>query len=303
MKYTVSAADRRPLPAAYRSEHRHLGLIGDEAARPFAHYFTPTARPIQESARDAAIAGAMPHEFGYEIDEVADHLSKPGHEVMESGWTQTEKGTLMVACHTDMPGVTAEMWDWWFGWHGTDTARYKLWNPVAHQFSAVGEDRSADRSLTYRQRYVNNVSYVDEYIGHAYGQLAIRFLEAEKVGFDSLSGTTHICARVGLSNLPVASGWLVHQVRPTEGGSEMRSRFFLGHPEILAVPPAAVSSPAAGRTLRSPAGAALKPVIAKAMQRNFTLEFGGMLMHHCAQEMNHLAGFLPNLFDEFKDLP
>ena len=31
-----------------------------------------------------------------------------------------------------MPGVTPQMWEWWFGWHGSDSRRYKLWHPRAH---------------------------------------------------------------------------------------------------------------------------------------------------------------------------
>ncbi|NED66893.1 hypothetical protein G3I15_38785, partial [Streptomyces sp. SID10244] len=87
------------------------------------------------------------------------------------------------------------------------------------QFSAVGEDRSGFRELTDRQRYIDNVSYVDEYVGDSLSQLAIRFVNPTSFGFEDRPGTTHICARVTASNLPVAAGWLIHQVRPTESGS------------------------------------------------------------------------------------
>jgi hypothetical protein len=30
---------------------------------------------------------------------------------------------------------------------------------------------------------------------------------------------------------------------------------------------------------------------------------GTDMIHHCAAEMNHLASFLPELFEEFRDLP
>lgn len=156
---------------------------------------------------------------------------------METGWTRLDNGVTAIACLTDMPGVTAAMWDWWFGWHGRQTARYKLWHPDSHQFSALGEDRGedrgADRSLTDRERYLDNVSYVDEYIGGEMHRLAIRFFDQTRLGFDDVPGTTHICARVGFSTVPLAHGWLVHQVRPTDRGSEMRSRFFLNHPDLL----------------------------------------------------------------------
>ena len=81
------------------------------------------------------------------------------------------------------------MWDWWFGWHGRDSSRYKLWHPDAHRFSAMAEDRSADRSLDDRQRYVGNVSFVDEYVGGTLHQLAIRFVDpvvASRIGWSAV---------------------------------------------------------------------------------------------------------------------
>jgi DAPG hydrolase PhiG domain len=302
--YQITAADRRPLPKSYSTEPRHLGYSDDEKARPFAHYFQADVRPIQDHVRNELLAGQSPTEYGYELDEVVTRLSAPGYHRMETGWTRTKRGTLVIACLTDMPGVTAGMWDWWFGWHSTDTARYKLWHPDAHQFATVGEDRSADRSLTDRQRYLDNVSYVDEYIGASLNRLAIRFVDPTRLGFPDRTGRTHICARVGASDLPVALGWLVHQVRPTEHGSEMRSRFFIGQAQVLDVPPHAVSKPAAARVLTSRAARlALGPVVSTLGRRIASDRLGHDLLHHCAGEMNHLAGFLPDLYAEFRGTP
>lgn len=303
-RYQVSTADQRPLPESYRMESRHLGLSEAERGRPFAHYFEPNVRPLQAHARDALLAGRAPRELGFELDEVVVRLSAPGYQAMESGWTRTERGTLVVSCLTDMPRVTAAMWDWWFGWHSTDSARYKLWHPGAHQYAALGEDRSADRGLSDRSRYIDNVSYVDEYIGGVYNRLTIRFCDPERFGFRTRADTTHICARVGLSDLPVAAGWVVHQVRPTEDGSEMRSRFFLGHAEVLQVPSRSVSAPAVARVLTNPLGrVALAPVVSIVGRSRTRDHVGHDLLHHCASEMNHLAGFLPELYAEFKGMP
>ncbi|WP_424186341.1 DAPG hydrolase family protein [Actinokineospora sp. G85] len=303
-EYEITEADRRPLPARHATEHRYLGYRAEESSSPFAHYFEPTVRPVQEHVLDALLSGRSPQEFGYEVDDAVSRLSAPGHHHMETGWTRTGKGTLVVACRTDMPGVTARMWDWWFGWHSRDSARYKLWHPDAHQFCAVAEDRGADRALTDRQRYHGNVSYVDEYIGGALLRLAIRFVDPARLGFADTPGTTHICALVGVSDLPVATGWFVHQVRPTDEGVEMRSRFFLGDSRILDLPAHSVSSPTAARLLTSPAGqVALAPAVAVAGRRAMGDSLGPDLLRHCAAEMNHLAGFLPKLHEEFGDLP
>jgi hypothetical protein len=303
-RYEITSADRRPLPASYAAEPRQLGFRDDERTRPFAHHFRRDVQPVQDHVRDALLAGKAPAQYGYDIDDAVRRLSAPGYHHMETGWTRIAHGTLVVSCRTDMPGVTADMWDWWFGWHSTDTARYKLWHPDAHQFATVGEDRSADRSLTDRQRYIDNVSYVDEYVGATFARLAIRFVDPNTLGFTDRPGTTHICARVGTSDLPAAAGWLVHQVRPTDHGSEMRSRFFLGRTAILDVPPHSVSNPLAARVLTSGIGRiALAPAVAAVGRIRIGDRFGHDLLHHCATEMNHLAGFLPNLYAEFRGTP
>jgi hypothetical protein len=302
--YQITAADCRPLPRSYVAEPRHLGYDDPERNRPFAHYFRGKVRPVQDHVREALVAGPSSSESGYDVDDAVRRLSARGYHKMETGWTHTARGTLVIACLTDMPGVTAEMWDWWFGWHTCDTARYKLWHPDAHIFSAVGEDRSGDRTLTDRQRYRNNVSYVDEYIGAMLTRLAIRFVDPIRLGFEESPGSTYICARVGTSHLPIATGWLVHQVRPTDRGTEMRSRFFLGHPQVLDLPVHAVSRPLAARMFTNRAGRlAMTPVINAVGRRATRAQVGHDLLHHCAAEMNHLASFLPELFAEFRDSP
>lgn len=300
--YFISKADQAFLPEAYNSEPRQLGLADHERALPYARFFAEAPRPVQAHILEALVAGPQPGQLAYEVEEAASRLNRRGHERMENGWATTDRGTLVVSCLTNMPGVTAAMWDWWFGWHSRETARYKLWHPTAHQFSALGEDRGRVKGLTDRQKYINNVSFVDEYIGDRLQRLAIRFVDPLTLGFNDCPETTHICARVGASDVPLAGGWLIHQVRPTKDGSEMRSRFFLGHPEILSLPSHAVSNPTAAKLLSNPLGRVLlKPAIA-AKARDLTSRQTGMdLLYHCATEMNHLAGFLSELHSEFKD--
>jgi hypothetical protein len=81
------------------------------------------------------------------------------------------------------------------------------------------------------------------------------------------------------------TGWLVHHVRPVLGGSEMRSRFWLAGANIRP------------RGMPGTVGALLGRVAAKfaPLTDNMAME----LLVHCAQEMNHLAEFLPALYEHF----
>ncbi|MCU1686496.1 MAG: hypothetical protein JWQ81_7235 [Amycolatopsis sp.] len=287
--YEPTEADKTAAPVSYSGEDRYLGYREADLAKPYAKYFREDTLPVQSHVPEVLLAGMAPTEYGYDLADAARIMSRPGYHKMETGWTTVDSGVVAVSVLTDMPGVTGQMWDWWFGWHAGESSRYKLWHPDAHQYSAAAERRSGDRTLTDRQRYVGNVSYVDEYVGGKMNPLAIRFVDPTRLGFEaSKPGETVIAARVGLSVAPVAFGWIVHQVRATSGGAEMRSRFFLNHLQHLDLPATSVATPPAGRApLGEPDMEAL----------------GAGLLYHCAAEMNHLASFLPALYEEFNGTP
>jgi hypothetical protein len=182
------------------------------------------------------------------------------------------------------------MWSWWFGWHGSDTRRYKLWHPRAHLSAAWkdGEQDGDDAGRHGAQRYVGRWSLISEYIGSAMLNGAIQFVAPAQLGCPPDTGdAVAICARLGASDTPVDVGWFIHHVRSTPGGSEMRSRFWMGGAHIAVRGAPGIASravrPIAARILGTPENNA----------RN--------LLVHCAQEMNHLAGFLPQLYAAFGD--
>jgi hypothetical protein len=303
MKYSPSVADRAAAPTNYRSEARYLGYREADQAKPYAKYYTDAVADVQPHALQAIAAGRQPAEFGYRIEDAATRMSSAGYEAMETGYTRLPDGKILVSVLTDMPGVSAEDWDWWFGWHATETARYKLWHPGAHYYTNVGEDRSADRTLTDRQRYLGNVSYVDEYLGADPSPLSVRFLDPRSIGFDeSAPGHTVIAARGGFSTAPLSFAWLIHQVRPTSNGSEMRSRFFVNDIQVLRLPRHSIAGGGAGRILTTPIGRIAEPLIRRVGGVKVD-HFGPTMLMHCAQEMNHLAKFLPQLRAEFRDMP
>lgn len=191
-------------------------------------------------------------------------------------------GKALIVCTTHLPGVTPAMIDWWFGWHLPETARYQLWHPLAHKKAVVKEDRS--HLSSDRARYVGNISYVDETIGEAMVRLAIEFQEPSSFGLTDLDarGATAICARTVDRVMTSEGGRLVHLILPTPGGSEMRSAFWLGDLQSrLPLVGGLVTRLVNRHAVRT-----------RAIPDRFLLD----LFQHCAEEMNHLAKFLPRLY-------
>ncbi len=286
--YTPSRVDKLGLPVQFFSEDRYIGYREADLRKPYAHYFKPEPLPIQAHVRSALKNGPVQKEQVTPLDRVANEMSKPGYLELETGFGIAADGMACVACLTDMPGVEPHMWQWWFGWHMKESARYKLWHPAAHVFTMPGEQRSDDDSLTDQQKYIGNVSYIDEYIGKQLMRLAVRFVAPAVLGFGdpesnsvSRANTREdvtIVGRGGSSLAPVTAAWLIHQVRRTPTGSEMRSRFYLGPPVVM------------------------KDVIVRdgTPPKESSSEPGPLdLLEHCATEMNHLASFLPELYREF----
>ena len=50
----------------------------------------------------------------------------------EIGYTKMDDGTYLVSMICPMPGITAEMIDWWFWWHPQAKERYQVWFPGEH---------------------------------------------------------------------------------------------------------------------------------------------------------------------------
>jgi hypothetical protein len=176
------------------------------------------------------------------------------------------------------------MIDWWFGWHMTATARYQLWHPLAHTWTQPKENR--EHLSNDRARYIGNVSYVNEYIGTSHKCFAIAFYSAEQFGFNNLDvmGATAICARTSDRMLRSEGGALVHLILPTATGCEMRSGFWLGdiNPQWPVI------------------GTLFKPMLNLPRIRRIAVtdRMALDLLRHCAEEMNHLARFLPTLYED-----
>lgn len=241
-------------------------------------------KEIPDRVEKAISEGTVPAEFPpwSEAETVFQNWAIYADQVSRS-----RDGRILVACETDMPGVTPSMIDWWFGWHLWSSERYKLWHPEDHTWTQPEDNR--EHFDDDRAKYIGNVSYVNEYLGDQHSKLAIAFEQPEEFGINDpyAGGCTAICARTTDRTLRVEGGAVVHRVVPTDAGSRMKSAFWLGE----MVPHWAII------------GRILKPILNTRIIRktifNDTMVLN--LLRHCSEEMNHLARFLPRLYREVRE--
>lgn len=296
--------------AAFRpSTRRYLGMEpGDLEGKPYARYWNPDMAPLPEDIRAALAHGPVAEPLLPDLAH-APPVLEGRRSGLEVGYCLARGGGAHVALRTPMPEVAPAMIDWWFAWHNGEPERYKLWHPRAHVHAewhtpppavlaetSVGSlsmeqgsrrtgERREDR---VRPQYVGGVSCVDEYIGSECGRYLIRFIPPGDLGFDPAlladpGRATVISASVGFARLPLDIGYLAHYVRAVPGGSEMRSRFWIGGP---------YARPRAGGIMGELALQAVKLV------RRPGADVARALLVHCSQEMSHLASFLPRLHAE-----
>ncbi len=266
---------------------KYLGMRpGDLDGKPYARHWNPDMGPMQEPARRALLHGPEASELGFPFSEV-HRLLEPGDLPLENGYTRLPNGQVFVAALTKMPGVTSAMIDWWFGWHYMESQRYKLWHPRAHLSNGAEKMIGDEPGLSDREKYLNNPNYVTEYVGSERLDIVITFRDAGELfdvaRFEESRTGTIVCGTVSHPTLPVAVARLVHQIRATDDGCEMRSRFWMGDVELKG----------AARFLKPVANAGF------VTRRAVSLSQGRDLLAHCAAEMNHLASFLPALYADY----
>ena len=254
---------------------KYTGYLAADYAAPYAKFYRDSVEPVQGHVAGAIAASPVDHLPP--LDMVSQMLQE-GYQPVETGYVAAPDGSLRVAVHTAMPGVTPRMWEWWFGWHGCRDNRYKIWHPLAH-CSAQWQDGRDDVA------YIGRTSHVVEYIGDTLARANVRFVHPEELGLPAATDEqVFICGRLGYTRFPLDVGWLVHQVRRTADGAEMRSRFWLAGPHIQI---------RAGGTMAKGLSGLLQRVV-RLPERQ-----AADLLQHCAEEMNNLASFLPAIYSEF----
>lgn len=267
----------------------YIGLRPEDLeGKPYARFWQPEMGEMQAQSQRALAHGPEASELGFAIEQ-ADLLLEDGYLPLETGVTRLSNDQIFVACLTKMPDVTAEMIDWWFAWHPMEDARYKLWHPRAHLSARATRLNADDAGLSNQEKYLRNPHFVTEYVGSGKMDIVITFSPAETLldttRFAQSRVGTAICATVGLQKAPLIVTRMIHLIRETGEGVEMRSRFWMGEPRFRHKDHGdiGVRLPFAGTIAR----------------RAVSFDMGRDMLVHCAMEMNHLAGFLPDLYKTY----
>ena len=226
----------------------------------------------------ALAVNPMPPEILHSPFEM-NRLFDPGYLPCEVGFGYLPDGGATLANLTDMPGVTPEMFDFWFAWHGLESMRYKIWNRDQHYYcQTLNPEIALDKSLSLKERYWNTTHDIQEDVGMGKQHVVINFRNPAEIGFDPEKlrtfGGTVVCS--GGERAPVI---MVHFVRPTPRGSELRTRFWMGYNIVNGKPHKMI-----------PEGAP-----------PFPLEPVKALLTHNIKEFTNLAAILPEVYAEFHE--
>ncbi len=196
-------------------------------------------------------------------------------------------GTGFVAGLTQMPGVTADMIDWWFAWHGLEGLRYAIWDPDDHKDAHVARadlERRLNHKLSWQERNWGTTDVVTEDVGTGMLVLDISFMSPEDFGYDmkrfAAGGRTAVNANLGLHEPSSRLVCFTHQAREIAGGIELRSRFWVGW-NIIDKKPTRVGQDVPVHEIER---------LAKA------------LASHCPKEYFNLAAILPQVYAENHDV-
>lgn len=236
-------------------------LTEEQKKSPLMKYFERDIAPVPEDLAEQILRGSFDDSEAL-LSEDKDKLFDEGYLPGEFGVFHLPNGGFCVANCTQMPGVTPEMFDWWFAWHGLDPMRYAIWDKDDHYYCLTRNPEIAlDASRPMRERYWHTTHDVKESLmdNTPIADVVLHFLPPEEFGFSAEK-------LADFDGTIVCTPGMAHFVRPVEGGSELRTRFWLENPDI----------PADEMFCRA-------------------------LLYHNVKEYTHLAEILPEVYAEYKD--
>ena len=258
-------------------------ITEEQRKLPYAKYYDKPIVPVPEE-KLKLLETPLDPALALRIED-RNRLFEPGYLEAEIGFCVMPDGTAYVANLTQMPGVTVEMFDWWFAWHGLGPLRYTLWDPEDHHTAwTTGQVQGRCPWLSMKERYYNTTHIIREDIGGGVASLFANFRDPAEMGFRAeLIGTpacgSIVTANCGVTDWPGAMGQVMcHFVREVPGGIELRTRFWNGW-HILSG----------------------KPVKLLPDGESASLEVARGLLAHNMREFGNLADLLPRIYPEQKD--
>jgi hypothetical protein len=218
------------------------------------------------------------------LDEL-DRLAQPEELPGETGWRLGSDGVGYVAVRTAMPGVSAEMIDWWFDWHPRAAIRYRIWHPLAHH-----DNRVELPAVRGAKAHWGTVHHPVEDVGAGVVKARIAFRSPREMGMSSdylndQGVGTIVCGYAGDDTRHVRHTPMFHVFLREGDGVVLRSRFWLG----AAIAPYGPLEGLGGRLLNRAA------IRRRAMPRGVA----PALARHCAEEYARLGALLPELYERF----
>ena len=253
-------------------------LTEQDRQQPELKYFEREMVPPPEGTFERIEHAVLPADKLHSIFEM-DKLFDEGYMENEFGYGNFEDGTLVAMNLLQMPGITPEMFAWFFAWHGLKPIRYKLWDKEEHyEISTSDPEKRKDPSVPIKERIWDTFDFAEEYNPtQGVHTVPIHFRNPADIGF-SKEKLEHFDGMIVCAGDEKAPAVMVHFVRPVEGGSELRTRFWMGYSIIDGKPV---------KTL--PEGKSIPQAIGKNILTHNNIEF------------SNLIGILPELYEEFKN--
>jgi len=253
-------------------------LTSEEKTRSFAWLYNKEMAPVPQDILDTLAKGPIDPAKALPAERLNDLLN-PGYLEGEVGYCLFPDKSGYVAMLTQMPGVTAEMFDWWFAWHPLEDLRYAIWAPGRHISAFLSESDRAkhlDESIPLRKRNwgsKHNIIEWDPTSGMPMLALEANFISPREFGFDMerfkspAVATVLCCSKAGARHFPKER--MCHFLREVPGGCELRTRFWISSREL------------ADGSVTGPLEEEVRA-----------------LCYHNASEFHNLASFLPDLYRE-----
>jgi len=259
---------------------------------PYQPFFDPDVS-VPSAAAEALRTG--PLDLSLALTPSAENVNRildPDYKTPDNGYAVLGDQMAYAQSRIVMPGVTTEMFRWWFTWHPLERQRYMLWFPQAHIDTEVQDPaRLRNESLTYDKRLYGNSNRIQEWIGPSRLDAIINFSDPTELGFDPATikraGITASASAVSFATPApdIAFTLLVHVARDAAGGMELFSRYWIGaHPDMARFKNAD-KAPAFLNKI------GFNTQVAEATAYEMSV--------HDLTEFNHLARILPKVYAQF----